>query len=247
MSSSSLIQKPLKYLPYPINIENYSQLLGFNSSQSIWPQFESAMLNSIISATGTTLIVIVIAILAGYAFGRLEFVGKNIIFVSVLVTMALPAYAVMIPLYKIIISLHLIDTQTGIILIYTSAFAPLAVWLMRSFFMTIPKDLEESAMVDGASRFRALCTILPMAAPGLIAVALLTFLNSWSQFAIPLVFAPTNAKPLTILITEFQGKSFINYGLMTAAGIVTIIPPILIVLFLNRYLISGLTAGSVKG
>ncbi len=247
LPAGELTSTPIKYFPFSLSGENYSQLLGFSAQQNIWAQFKDALVNSLISALGATIIVIIISIFAGYAFGRLDFKGKNIIFGMVLVTMALPAYAVMIPLYKILISMHLIDTQVGITLIYTSAFAPLAIWLMRSFFMAIPKELEEAALVDGASRLRSLWTILPMALPGLIAVAILTFLNSWSQFVIPLVFAPEQSKPLPVLITEFVGKNAVNYGLMTAAGVLTIIPPILIVLFLNKYLISGLTAGSVKG
>lgn len=238
---------PPKYFPFPLSLENYSQLLGISGAQNIWLQFKASLANSLISSLVATIIVVVISILSGYAFARLKFKGKNMMFGMILVTMALPAYAVMIPLYKIVISLGQMDTQLGITLIYTSAFAPLAVWLMRSFFVTIPIELEEAAMVDGASRLRSLWTILPMAVPGLIAVAILTFLNAWSQFVIPLVFAPSETKPLTVLITEFVGKNFINYGMMTAAGIITIIPPILIVLFLNKYLVSGLSAGAVKG
>jgi len=247
LPENELTAMPLKYLPFPASVENYSQLLGFTGRQDVWAQFKRALINSLVSSIGTTLVVVAISIFSGYAFARLKFKGKNVIFGMVIITMALPAYAVMIPLYKIIISLGLMDTQTGITLIYTSAFAPLAVWMMRSFFASIPKELEEAAMVDGASRLRALWTILPMAVPGLIAVAILTFLSSWSQFVIPLVFAPLKTKPLTVLITEFVGKNYINYGMMTAAGMITILPPILIVLFLNKYLVSGLTTGSVKG
>lgn len=248
LPESELMAIPLKYIPIPFSLENYAQLFGLEAGNAaIWIQFKRALINSLISSGLSTLIVIFISIFSGYAFARLNFKGRNLIFSMVIVTMALPAYAVMIPLYKIIVELGLIDTQTGITLIYTSAFAPLAIWLMRSYFMTIPIELEEAALMDGATKLRAILTILPIALPGLIAVAILTFLNSWSQFVIPLVFAPMETKPLTVLITEFVGKGFINYGMMTAAGMVTILPPVVIVLLLNKYLVSGLTTGAVKG
>lgn len=247
LSKSDLLTSPVKYIPLPVSFEHYAELFGLNGNQQVWNQFKDALLNSLITSSATTIIVILIAIFTGYAFARLEFKGKNIIFSGIIITMALPAYAVMIPLYKIIIQMGLIDTQTGITLIYTSAFLPLAVWLLRSFFIAIPKELEEAALMDGASKLRAMLTILPLAMPGIIAAAILTFLNAWSQFMIPLIFAPSNTKPVTVLITEFVGKNYVDYGLMTATGLITILPPILIVLFLNKYLVSGLTAGAVKG
>ncbi|HET7627047.1 MAG TPA: carbohydrate ABC transporter permease [Bacillales bacterium] len=246
LSNKALTTLPPKYLPIPLSLQHYQQLLGFDKQSSLWVQFKGAMVNTSISCLGSTVVVVIVSILAGYAFARIPFKGRNIIFSMILITMALPAYAVMIPLYKVMISIGLIDTQVGITLIYVSAFAPLAVWLMRSYFATIPKELEEAATVDGATKLRALWTILPIALPGVVAVAILTFLNAWSQFLIPLVFAPSETKPLTVLITEFVGRTSINYGLMTAAGVITMIPPILIVIFLNKYLVSGLTTAAVK-
>lgn len=253
--SGDLATRPPHWLPPSLTLEHYAALLGGTSqfrgmvTQSLWPAFRQAGLNSIISALGTTLVVLVTAALAGYAFARLRFFGRDLIFWLVVGTMALPAYAVMIPLYRLMITLGLIDTQTGLIAIYTSAFAPLAVWMMRSYYMAIPVALEEAAMIDGCSRLQALVRIvLPSAAPGLVAVALLTYLSSWSQFLIPLVFAPTSAtKPLTVLVTEFVTKYSINYGLMTAAGLITILPPMILVFLLNRHIVSGLVSGAVKG
>jgi multiple sugar transport system permease protein len=146
------------------------------------------------------------------------------------------------------ISLKLIDTYTGVTLIYISAFLPLALWLMRSVYQAMPISLEEAAWLDGASKIYTLVRIvLPLAAPGLIASAILTFLNAWGQFMVPLVFSPTlKTKPLTVLIPEFVTRNYVDYGLMNAAGILAIIPPVLLVLFLNRYLVQGLMAGASK-
>ncbi|CCU80883.1 putative permease component of ABC transporter [Halanaerobium saccharolyticum subsp. saccharolyticum DSM 6643] len=243
-----LRSKDLNLIPGRINLENYSLLLGFNDNdQSMSRNFKNALINSFVACGGATIIVILVSSIAGYVFSKINFFGNNIIFGLVIATMTLPAYAVMIPLYKIIINIGLLDTYTGIILIYSSAFIPLGLWLMRSHFNTIPDELEEAAMIAGASRFKSFLTILPLVTPGIISVAILTFLNTWSQFVIPLVFAPNQAKPLTVLITEYVGKHSINYGLMSSAGMLTIIPPLIVVIFLNRYLISGLTAGAVKG
>lgn len=236
----------VKYLPIPASTENYVNLLGLNGDTSVWQSFSQALINSLVSSLIATIAVLVIAVLAGYAFARLEFRGKNTLFMMVLITMALPAYAVIIPLYKIMIDLNLVDTQTGISLIYISAFMPLSFWLMRNYFKTIPKELDESAMIDGASRLRALWTILPLTLPGMVTAAILTFLSSWGQFLIPLLFAPSKTKPLTVLITEFNGRYTMDYGMITAAGIITMIPPILIVLLLNKFLISGLMDAAVK-
>jgi multiple sugar transport system permease protein len=154
----------------------------------------------------------------------------------------------MIPLYRLMISLKLIDTYLGITLIYVSAFLPLALWLMRSVYESLPISLEEAAWLDGAGRIYTLVRIvLPLSAPGLIAAAILTFLNAWGQFIVPLVFSPTLAtKPLTVLLPEFVTRNYVDYGLMNAAGMLAIVPPILLVLFLNRYLVSGLMAGAQK-
>ena len=246
LQESDLKSTPIKYFPNPISTKNYQHLLGFADNTSVWQSFSKALMNSLITCLLATVIVVVISILSGYAFARLKFHGQNILFYMVLITMALPAYAVIIPLYKIMVDLGLVDTQTGITLVYVSAFVPLSIWLMRNYFKTIPKELDEAAMMDGASKLRALWTILPLSLPGVITAAILTFLNAWSQFLIPLVFSPAKTKPLTVLITEFNGRYTMEYGMITAAGIITMIPSILIVLFLNRYLVNGLMTAAVK-
>lgn len=240
--------------PQAISFEHYAKLFGAtsmsqgNAVQSVWPQFSAALTNSLITSGLATVVTVAIAAFGAYAFVRLEFPGRDLLFVAVVATLAIPAYTVMIPLYRLMISLKLIDTYTGITLIYVSAFLPLALWLMRSVYQAMPISLEEAAWLDGAGRVYTLVYIvLPLSAPGLIASAILTFLNAWGQFMVPLVFSPTLAtKPLTVLIPEFVTRNYIDFGLMNAAGILAIIPPVLLVLFLNRYLVSGLMAGATK-
>jgi multiple sugar transport system permease protein len=241
-------------LPPVFTLQHYANLLGAVSAfrgtvtQSVWPQFSRALLNSMVTSGAATIVTVFAAALGGYAFARLRFPGRDTIFGLVVATLAIPAYTVMIPLYRMMVSVHWVDTYLGVTLVYVSAFLPLALWLMRSVYRGLPISLEEAAWIDGAGRLHTLLRIvMPMAAPGLIAAAILTFLTAWGQFLIPLVFSPTLAtKPLTVLIPEFVSKNYIDYGLMNAAGVLAIIPPLLLVVFLNRYLISGLTAGSGK-
>lgn len=243
-----------RLLPPVLTLQHYGNLLGAVSAfqgqatQSVWPQFSRALLNSVLTAGAATIVTVFAAALGGYAFARLRFPGRDVIFALVVATLAIPAYTVMIPLYRMMVSVHWVDTYLGVTLVYVSAFLPLALWLMRSVYRGLPISLEEAAWIDGAGRLHTLLRIvMPMAAPGLIAAAILTFLTAWGQFLIPLVFSPTLAtKPLTVLIPEFVSKNYVDYGLMNAAGVLAIIPPLLLVVFLNRYLISGLTAGSGK-
>jgi len=239
--------------PHPTLI-HYRNLLGAVSSfqgavtQSVWPLFRRALLNSIATSLAATLLTVAIAAFGGYAFARMRFRGSDALFGLVIATLAIPAYTVMIPLYRLLIALRLVDTYIGITLIYVSAFLPLALWLMRSVYESMPRSLEEAAWLDGAGRLHTLLrVILPIASPGLIAAAILTFLNAWGQFMVPLVFSPTmQTKPLTVLIPEFVTKNYVDYGLMNAAGVLAILPPLLLVVFLNRYLVSGLMAGTGK-
>ena len=251
---TDLVSETPHFWPAHPTLEHYARLLGAssvsqgNEVQSVWPQFSAALVNSLVTSGAATVLTVAIAAFGAYAFVRMRFPGRNLLFILVVATMAIPAYTVMIPLYRLMISLKLIDTYLGVTLIYVSAFLPLALWLMRSVYEALPISLEEAAWLDGAGRIYTLVRIvLPLSAPGLIAAAILTFLNAWGQFIVPLVFSPTLAtKPLTVLLPEFVTRNYVDYGLMNAAGMLAIIPPILLVLFLNRYLVSGLMAGAQK-
>lgn len=250
--SVDLTSRPLHLIPPKLTLQHYNHLFGASgtfqgtATQSVWPEYSRALVNSLVTSGLATVLVLVLTVAAGYAFTRLRFWGRDVLFAAIVATMAIPVYTVMIPVFRIMVSLKLIDTYLGITLIYATAFAPLALWLMRSFYQSIPVSLEEAAWIDGASRLHTLWRIvLPLAAPGIVAAAIVTFLNSWAQFVIPLVFSTTFAtKPLTVLIPTFVTRNYVNYGLMNAAGVLAMIPPIVVVVFLNRYLINGLTAGS---
>lgn len=243
--------RPINFFPQHFTLDHYSRLLGINIARiggvEVFKQFRAALLNSIVTSVAATLFCVAISALGAYAFTRLQFPGRKTLFVAVVATLAIPAYAVLIPLYQIMIKLHLVDTYVGIALIYVSAFLPLSLWLLRSVFEALPIALEEAAQLDGAGRLYIFFNIvLPLAGPGLTAAAILTFLGAWGQYLVPLIFSPQATKPLTVLIPEFVTKNFIDYGLITASGSIAIVIPALVVIFLNRYLVSGLLAGSVK-
>ena len=243
--------RPIHFFPQNFTLNHFERLLGINVDRiggvQVWAQFRAALFNSIVASLAATVFCVAISALGGYAFTRLEFVGRKTLFYAVVATIAVPGYAVLIPLYRIMTSTHMVDTFVGITLIYISAYLPLTLWLMRSVFEQLPLSLEEAAQIDGAGRLYIFFRIvLPLVGPGLTAAAILTFLGAWGQYLVPLIFSPTQTKPLTVLIPEFATKNFIDYGLITAAGSIAIIVPALVVIFLNRYLVTGLVAGSVK-
>ncbi|YBV94331.1 carbohydrate ABC transporter permease (plasmid) [Phyllobacteriaceae bacterium JZ32] len=249
--SEDFSARPIHFFPQHFTLDHFSRLFGIDIARiggvEVWAQFRAALFNSIVTSVAATALCVAISALGAYAFTRLEFPGRRILFGAVVATLAIPAYAVLIPLYRIMIGLHMVDTYVGVSLIYVSAYLPLSLWLLRSVFEQLPTALEEAAQLDGAGRLYIFFHIvLPLVGPGLTAAAILTFLGAWGQYLVPLIFSPQATKSLTVLIPEFVGKNFIDYGLITASGSIAIVIPALVVIFLNRYLVSGLLAGSVK-
>ena len=243
--------RPIHFYPSAPTIDHYLRLFGITATTiggvNTADQFRLALFNSIITSGGATILCVLFSLMGAYAFTRLEFPFRNLIFYAVVGTLAIPGYAVLIPLFRIMVALHQIDAYLGVTLIYVSAFLPLCLWLLKGVLDILPRSLEEAARMDGAGHIRILTQIItPLAAPGLTAAAILTFLGAWGQYLVPLIFSPKATKPLTVMIPEFVGKNFIDYGLIMASGTVAIFVPCIVVIFLNKYLISGLLAGSGK-
>jgi multiple sugar transport system permease protein len=243
---------PAHFLPNPLTLSAYRQLFGVHLSalnpNNLWPDFSRSLVNIVVECGATTVFTVAFAALASYAFARMEFRGKTALFYGVLFTLMLPAYATLIPLYRLMSDVGLVNTYTGIVLVYISGFLPLAMWILYAYFSAIPVALEEAAVIDGASRMAVFTRIiLPLAKPGLTATAIIAFLSGWSQFLFPLVLSTDlSTEPLTVFITTLQGERLTQFPLINATGVLTILVPALIVVFLNRYIISGLLAGSVK-
>lgn len=209
--------------------------------------FTRVLVNAGVSTLISVLAILFAAITAGYAFSRLRFRGKNGLLVGIIATLAIPAVAVVVPLFQLLANARLIDTQLGLTLIYTSAGAPLAVWLFYNYCQDIGQDPEEAALMDGANRWQALrFVVIPQLIPGIAALTAILMLAIWGQFFIPLLFAPTlHTKPVAVLITEFSGKYRTNYPLVAAAGMLALIPPAIVATALNRHIRSMLGGLSI--
>ena len=217
---------------------------GSVSGASEVKSFAHAMWNSLVETGGSVGAILVVCILAGYAFNRLRFPGRRALFYGVIATLTIPAFALLAPLFRLFSDLKLMDSYSGLVLIYLSALGPLAVWLFYNYTGDLPLEVEEAALVDGCNRWQAfVLVVLPQMVPGIAAITAIGFLSVWGQFLLPLLFAPTLAtKPVTVLITEFVGKYSTNVPLISAAGMLALLPPALVALFLNRY-IRGILSG----
>ena len=240
---------PSHYVPSPLTGSSYQQVFGITgSSYGIASQLGRSLLNSVIESGGAMILTVIIAVLAAYAFARLTFRFKRTIFVSVLATLLLPAYATLIPLYRIMASLGLVNTYLAVILVYVSGFLPLAIWILYNYFNSIPRELEEAAFVDGASPMRALLrVVIPVAMPGIAAVAIISFLLGWAQFLFPLVLTTDlSTQPVTVIVAALNQQRVVPFTLLMACGVLAAAVPGVLALILNRYIVSGITAGSMK-
>lgn len=244
---------PLPWLPKPFTWNNYAIMFSQYTQGSISYRFLHALRNSIIASGATTIVNLVFGSAAAYVLSRAKIRGKNIITMMFLASNLLPTVALIIPFYVLTVTylsgLGLYDTNTLLIIVYTSFSLGLVIWIMRGYFDTIPLDLEEAARVDGASRIVALVRIIiPLTAPGLLATGLLTFLTSWDNFILPLVLGPdSSAYNLPFFIYSLNGQYLHLNNQIAAGGILSAIPPVLIVVFFGKYIVSGLTSGGVKG
>lgn len=245
-TDAQISAKPANYLPPTPSLQNYFTLLG--GSGDLSDSVRQSMLNIFIECTAATIVTVVLATLAAYAFARMKFRGRTVLFYAVLATMAFPAYATLIPLYQMMSALGLVNTYTGIVLVYVSGFLPLATWILHNYMSSLPIALEEAGQVDGASRMKVLWhVVLPLARPGIVSVAIITFLSAWAQFLFPLVLSSDlSTQPLTVVIAALQGRHTVPYSLMSAAGVIAVAVPAVIAVLLNRYIVSGLLTGSVK-
>jgi ABC-type glycerol-3-phosphate transport system permease component len=237
---------PVKYLPTNPTLQNYRTLL--TGDGDIPGQIRRSALNIVVECGTATIVTVVLATLAGYAFARMQFRGRQILFYAVLATMAFPAYTTLIPLYRIMSYFGLVNTYTGIVLVYVSGFLPLATWVLHNYFASLPASIEEAGLVDGARRLQVLWyLLLPLARPGIISTALITFLFAWAQFLFPLVLSSDlSTQPLTVVIAALQGRHVVPSTLLNAAGVLAIAVPAFLALAFNRHIVNGLLAGSSK-
>ena len=250
-STSELTSVPPHWIPTQPTLAKFQQLItpDITGLSETAQMFKFAMLNSAIVSVTVTVITLVVGALSAYAFARLNFPGRSQILMGIIATRMLPAISTMISLYVVLKKLNLLDTRAGLVALYLSFTLPFAIWILSGFFQTIPKELEEAARIDGTSHLGALFrVVLPLSAPGLVSAGIFIFMAAWDEFFFPLIFTSTYAaKPVPVAISEFAGRHAIDYAAMAAGGVVASIPPVLLAFIFQRYIITGLTSGGVKG
>jgi arabinogalactan oligomer/maltooligosaccharide transport system permease protein len=206
------------------------------------------MSNSLIVAAAVTVAGVALASVGGYAFSRFRFVGRNATMLAILTTQMFPATMLLLPLYLVIAKLHLVNTYVGLMVFYVSTALPFCVWQMKGFYDTIPASLEEAARIDGCSRGAAFWrVILPLAIPGLVITALFSFMAAWSEYIVAAqVMQDEEMFTLPLGLKSFQASMSTQWGLYAAASILVSIPVVVVFLMLSKFLVSGLTLGSVK-
>lgn len=242
----AMLAKTTALLPEAITWKNYIELFGGSrKGQLLFTGIQNSL-----KAVGTTLLVgIPICLMSAYTLSRMEFKGRKLIRNLLLITMVIPVMATIIPLFRIFVARQLLDNVFWLSVVYVSSYLPMITWLMSNYFSTIPKELEEAAVIDGCGKFATFMKIiLPISYPIILSAALIMFLNTWNQFQIPLILASSiETKPVAIVVSEFMTKDSIQYGLTAAAGIIAVIPPAITALIFRKFLISGMMRGSVKG
>lgn len=244
---------PIQWLPAQPTFEHYA--LMFDPTNETGALFLAAFRNSLLIASTTTIISLVLGVTAAYALARFRFRGKNLLIMGMLSTRLLPTIALVVPFYVIIVGyidpvFRMFDTRHNLIILYVSFTIGLVIWIMRGFFQSLPLDLEEQAMVDGCTRLQALTHIaLPLVSPGIVTTGLLAFLLAWDEFLLALIFSRTPdafTMPYFVFVVG-SSQYYQSPAAVAAGGFLAALPPVIIALLFQHRLVGGLTAGAVKG
>jgi multiple sugar transport system permease protein len=232
---------PPLYLWWP-TFENYADVLTR-------ADFAQAFLNTLIVSSSAVLLSLCVGVPAAYAFARFPFTGRTFLFFALLVMRMLPPIAVLVPMYVLFSKLGLATTRFSVVLADTTFALPLVVWLMRGFFEDLPAELEESAWIDGASRYRTFWHIvLPLARPGLVAASILSLQLAWNDFLFAAVLTNNATQTLPVMMAAFNaGDSGVDWGGLTASGVLVILPVIVFSFIAQKHLVTGLSSGAIKG
>lgn len=238
---TEILAYPPEWLPRQFTLEYYRQLFET-------PEYLLYLRNSYVVAIGTTFLSLFLGSLAAYGFSRYQVPGGRVLLLSMLALYMMPGVSLVLPYFKITLALGLYDTRLGLILAYTSYVLPMATWLLKGYMDSIPVDLEEAALVDGATRFGALMRILlPLVTPGLIATGTMGFLGAWNEFFFAVVLTNSiKAQTLTVGIARFFGQYHRDWNGMMALTTFASIPLLIAFVFIQRWVVQGMTAGAVK-
>jgi multiple sugar transport system permease protein len=245
-STKELTSLPLHWLPDEADFSRYAKLITI-AAHSAGEEFVFALRNSLAVALGASLIALVAGIPAAYSFSR--FPGRMGLLYTVLGTYMMPPVALILPLYMVFSALGLLNNVGALIIVYCTILLPFVTWLLKSNFDSVPLEIEQAARMDGAGLFGVIrYVVLPLSRAGLGTAALFALLLAWDEFFYALLYTnDIRAKTLPVAIADFAAGRATDYGLISAAGILTALPPLLIAFFLQKSLISGLATGGVKG
>jgi len=239
--ANAILEYPPQIIPATPTLEHYRQLFTTGIHRYI--------VNSAIVSAFTVMLCVMLAALAGYALARFEFRGKSIVLFVIVAVMSIPLPSLMVPTFTFLALLGLNNTLLGLILLYTAYQLPLAVWVLYGYFQSIPTEFENAAMIDGYSRLKALRrVVLPLSRPGLIAAGLFTLTFAWNDFVVAVVMnSSDDARTLPVAIYNYLGFFGREWGPLTAAAMVSIVPVILVFIIFQKYFLSGMTGGGIKG
>jgi multiple sugar transport system permease protein len=236
------------YFAFTPTLENFAIVLSSEGERLTSVNFTDAILTSVINCVGAVIVSLVIGIPAAYAAGRWQYRGSNDVMFTILSFRFAPELMVIVPLFVIYNQIGLFDTTVGMIWVLQLVTMPLIVWILRSYFQDMPAELEQAALLDGYTRRRAfLMVALPLVRPGIAAAALLAFIFAWNNYVFPLILTGSQHTPVTVAVTRFLGGGGqAYYNLTAAAALIAALPPLLVALSIQRYLVRGLSFGAVK-
>jgi multiple sugar transport system permease protein len=240
------LQYPPQWIPRSITFEQYWRLLSPTSD--VGQEFLGYMFNSLIVALASTILSVLVAVPAAYAFSRFRFPGRNLLFYTILLRNMFPAVVFLMPLFIMMRWLHLVNTEMSLVLTYLTFGLPLSIWLLKGFYDNIPLQLEQAARIDGASRFQAFIrVVMPLSSPGIIATAIYSFILAWNEYVYALTFLNEKSKlTLPVGLQRFFTEYATNWPGLMAASFITSVPVVVLFLVLQKYFVRALTEGAVK-
>lgn len=239
--SQNLRATPMDFSPSDLTLQSYVALFSDGS-------FTGSMMNSLVVGLSTTVICMILGSLCAYVIARFRFRGSQTLLLAMMTVQAIPAIVLAVPLFVLLRGLGLFDTKLGLILTYTAFILPLVIWMMVSFFESIPVNLERAARIDGCSRLGILRrVVLPLSGPGLAATAVFAFITAWSDFFLAKVLTATNTPTLPVRTAAFQGLFAMDYTSAATAGVITALPVLVLALVAQKWIVQGVTEGAVKG
>lgn len=241
-NETELVSRPISYLPRDGSLGNYLEVFRAQP-------FATFFLNSMVVSVAATVLCVTIAALAAYALARLRLRGRRAYTIAVVAASMFPVISLVVPLFKTMRALGILNTYPALILPYVALSLPIAILVLTAFFQGIPEDLENAAQVDGCSRLGSLWrVIVPLAAPGVVTAAILVFVNSWNEFLLALSFTSSlQMRTIPVGVNLYQGEFSFPWPLISAAIVISIVPIVILIAVFQRRIVSGLTAGGVKG